>query len=149
MESKGKETIRAQDFNLSCVWYGDEDTNLYYPIRSFTELPANARERDVLIKAIFHTPCGVILNGYIGGINRTFAIGLFANNKIFHFNYNLFSLGCEQFEKLCKELPPGTFKNIHDAFPVRFETQYDFESYRNFTGTFDLFKKQKNPDTKK
>jgi hypothetical protein len=147
LNKQSKKSTWKEDFDTCSIWYYDEESDLYYPINSPDEIPDYADPRDLRIKAIFYTPSGEPLKGYIilpPDIKReVFSIGIFVNKKKFFFNDNLLDPSKDQLEDMLKELNSDKFRSEKDVFPVKYETDFNFEGYNNFQGTFDAFRKRK------
>ncbi|WP_430444406.1 hypothetical protein [Sphingorhabdus contaminans] len=75
------------DFFECPIWRYDYDDDLYYPVLETDDLPES--EQDLTIRAIFTTPSGKKIDGYVVGISRVFSIGLFGEDRFFYVNKNL------------------------------------------------------------
>jgi hypothetical protein len=147
MNKEGVKNTQKEDYDTCSIWYYDEESDLYYPINSPDEIPDYADPRDLSVKAIFYTPSGEPLKGYItlprDTKHEVFSIGIFVNGRQFFFNDNLPGPSKDQLEDMLKELDAGKFRSEKDIFPVRYETDFNFEGYNNFQGIFDAFRKRK------
>ncbi len=141
---KGKQVLLEPDFDAHPLWKCDEGDDLYYPIMAIEEFPEH--NRDLLIRAIFHAPSGIIFKGYLVGAINIYCIGLFYNSSMFIFNKNAPDFCLKQFSKLAEEIQIDMNRKIMipDIFPLKYETDIDLENYRNISGEFNAFEKIKD-----
>lgn len=131
-----------EHYNTFPMWRYNDENNLYYPIISPDEFPEDSR--DLSIKTTFISPIGIIFHGYIVGVKNIFSIGVFINNKTFHFNKNVPELSLEQFNDFIKELNLNKEIIISDIFPLQYKTEINLANYKDISGTFDVFEKLKD-----
>lgn len=134
VEPKAMKT--AADFFACPIWRYDEEDDLYHPVLDEGEIPES--ERDLSIRAIFTTPSGNKLDGYVVGISKIFSIGLFSHDRLYHANKNLGPESKEWMEEYVSKRPEMGLNSWKDLFPLRYTTQINRDGYRDFSGTFDL-----------
>lgn len=136
MAASAKKLLQPSDFDECPVWSYDEDGDNYYPVRVEGDLPEQSR--DLRILAEFVTPSGRKLRGYVGGVERVFAIGLFGEGRIFHVNKNLREPSKDQVQEFLAETGLASILAFESMFPMRFETQWENDTFANFSGVFDM-----------
>jgi hypothetical protein len=125
------------DFFACPIWRYDEDDDVYYPVLEEKEIPEF--EHDLRIRAVFTTPSGQKLDGYVVGISRVFSMGLFGREQVFNVNKNLKQLSEENMRALMADRPELGLKAVSDIFPLKYVTQIQRPGYRDFSGVFDLY----------
>lgn len=133
---EAKRLPNPSDFFACPIWRYDEDDDLYHPVLTEDEIPDS--ERDLSIRAVFTTPNGMALDGYVVGISRVFSISLFGKNELFHANQNLKPESREWMSQFIYNRPDLKLSSPDDLFPLRYTTQIDRDGYREFSGTFDI-----------
>jgi hypothetical protein len=121
------------------VWRFDDNGDVYYPVTTPDALPENIKDLRTSVK--LYSPNGSIFNGYIVGADKIFSIGIFNKGKTFHFNKNVpESLFMMQFKGLVSSLESGISIKESDLFPMKFETQFNWDEYgyNNFEGVFEI-----------
>lgn len=136
LENEPRKLLRPEDFAACALWKYDDEVDLYYPVLSAEQLPEAAR--DLMIRAEFRTPSGVLLNGYVVGIHGIFSIGLFGDDNIYYVNTNLLDLSRRQMQSLLANQPNLTGKTLEDLFPLEYVTTIREEAFSDFSGRFDL-----------
>lgn len=131
-----KDWLTPADFEDCPVWRYDEDADGYFAVRSLDDLPD--RVRDLSILAQFTTPGGIQLLGEIGGVDRVFAIGLFANDQVFFLNQNLKKEAREQAEAFLQASGLSDQLSYETLLPLRYETRWGGEVFNNFSGVFEM-----------
>jgi len=131
-----KRLTTPSDFFACPIWRYDEDDDLYHPVIEANEIPDS--ERDLSFRAVFVTPSGKKLDGYVVGILRVFSIGLFGRDRFYHANKNLGPESREWMSEFVSDNPDTGLTSWQDLFPLRYTTQINRDGYRDFSGTFDL-----------
>lgn len=132
-----KQLPTPADFFECAIWrYNDED-DLYYPVLTGEQMPES--ERDLSIRAVFSTPAGQELDGYVVGISRVFSMGLFGRDVIYNANKNLRALSEEWMQGFISERAELGPKSLSDIFPLKYTTQINRPGYHDFSGVFDLY----------
>lgn len=131
-----KKLPTPSDFFLCPIWRYDDEDDLYHPVQDAEELPES--ERDLSIRAIFTTPSGKKIDGYIVGISRVFSMGLFGEDRFFHANKNLIPETKEWMNEFITQRSDPELRSLKDLFPLHYTTQIDRIGYKDFSGTFDL-----------
>lgn len=124
------------DFFECPIWRYDDEDDLYYPILTPEDIPES--ERDLSIRAVFTTPSGKKLDGYVVGISRVFSIGLFGREGFFHANKNLKPESEGWMREFIQERPELGLSSPKDIFPLNYTTQIYQDGYADFSGTFNL-----------
>lgn len=135
-KSRGKRLTTPSDFFACPIWRFDDGDDNYYPVLNPDELPES--ERDLSIRALFVTPSGVRLDGYVVGISRVFSIGLFGRGRFFHANRNLGPESEKWMSEFIDDMSDPKLRSLKDLFPLKYSTQINREGYLDFSGTFDL-----------
>ena len=131
-----KDVLTPPDFKDCPVWRYDEDADGYFPVWGEDDLPE--RVRDLSLQADFTTPAGKALTGYIVGVENVFSIGLFFNERVYHFNKNLCDLSREQAEEFLTESGLAGELSYETLFPLRYETKWGGTTFNDFTGVFEM-----------
>lgn len=124
------------DFFACPVWRYDDEDDLYHPVFDTDELPES--EHNLSFRAVFTTPSGNKIDGYVVGISRVFSIGLFGEDHFFHANKNLGPESREWMNEFIAARSDSDLRSLEDLFPLRYATQINRIGYRDFSGTFDL-----------
>ena len=130
-----KDMKTAADFFACPIWRYDEEDDLYYPVMEESDIPES--ERDLSIRAVFVTPSGKKIDGYVVGISRVFSIGLFGENRLYHANKNLAPESREWMNEFISDHSELGANSWQDLFPLQY-TQINGDGYRDFSGKFDL-----------
>lgn len=131
-----KEWLTPADFDDCPVWRYDEDADGYFAVRCLDDVPE--RLGDLSILAQFTTPGGIQIRGEIGGVDRVFAIGLFAKEQIFIVNKNLGKRAREQAEAFLQASGLSNRLSYETLFPLRYETRWGGEVFNDFSGVFEM-----------
>lgn len=131
-----KNLTTPSDFFECAIWRYDEGDDLYHPVLAPDELPDS--ERDLSIRAVFTTPSGKKMDGYVVGISRVFSMGLFGREKLFHANKSLIHESEGWMRDFIQERPDLGLSSPEDIFPLKYDTQIHQDGYADFSGTFDL-----------
>lgn len=131
-----KDWLIPADFKDCPVWRYDEDAEGYFAVRSLDDLPE--RVRDLSILAQFTTPGGIQFLGEVGGVDRVFAIGLFANEQVFFLNKNLKKEAREQAEAFLQASGLSGQLSYEALFPLRYVTRWGGDVFNDFSGTFEM-----------
>lgn len=131
-----KKLTTPSDFFSCPVWRYDDEDDLYHPVLEENDIPES--ERDLSFRAIFTTPAGKKLDGYVVGISRVFSIGLFGGDRFYHANKNLGPESRVWMEEYVSNQPEIGINSWQDLFPLQYTTQMMREGYRDFSGIFDL-----------
>jgi hypothetical protein len=136
MSIKAKKTTCPSDFFECPLWRYDDSDDLYHPVETPDDLPES--ERELSTRAIFTTPSGKRLDGYVVGISRVFSIGLFSESRLYHANKNLKPETGKWMQDFVRARPDLDIAQWDELFPLKYETQIRRAGYRDFAGTFDL-----------
>lgn len=131
-----KDYLTPVDFEECPIWRYDEDTDSYFPVKNQDDLPE--RVRDLSLRSEFKTLEGKTLIGYIVGVESIFSIGIFFNERIYHFNKNLPDLSREQAEAFLAESGLSSELSFETLFPLRYETKWGGETFNDFAGVFEM-----------
>lgn len=131
-----KRLTTPSDFFACPIWRYDDEDDLYHPVLGEDEIPES--ERDLSFRALFVTPSGKRIDGYIVGISRVFSIALFGETRFYHANKNLGSESREWMSEFVSDHPEAGLSSWQDLFPLRYTTQINRHGYRDFSGTFNL-----------
>lgn len=131
-----KDWLTPADFEDCPVWGYEEDADGYFVVRGLDDLPQ--RLRDLSILAQFTTPSGIQIRGEISGVDRVFAIGLFANDQVFFINKNLIKESREQGEAFLQASGLSGRLSYETLFPLRYETRWGSEVFNDFSGVFEM-----------
>ncbi|MDN8618029.1 hypothetical protein [Variovorax ginsengisoli] len=131
-----KDYLTPSDFMEFPLWRYDEDADGYFPVRGEADLPG--RVRDLSLRAEFTTPAGNVFEGYIVGVENVFSIGLFGNERIYHFNKNLSDLSREQAEEFLAASGLSGKLHYEAMFPLRYETKWGSPLFNDFSGVFEM-----------
>jgi len=133
----GPTDIKTPSHFFECpIWRYEEDDDLYHPVMESDDLPDS--ESDLSIRALFVTPAGKTIDGYVVGISRVFSLTLFWKERLFHVNKNLIPESREFMLEFISERDDPDLRTLDDIFPLRYTTQINRLDYRDFSGTFDL-----------
>lgn len=131
-----KDLLIPSDFKDCPVWRYDEDADGYFAVTGLDDLPENVGDLSIL--AEFTTPGGNKIFGKIGGVERIFAIGLFAGESIFIINKNMGKDAREQAEEFLTESGLAGELSYETLFPLRYETKWGGTTFNDFTGVFEM-----------
>lgn len=131
-----KDLLTPSDFKDYPIWRYDEDADGYFPVVGEEDLPE--RVRDLRLRADFTAPTGKIIMGYIVGVEDVFSIGLFSNERIYHFNKNLCDLSREQAEEFIVENGLSSELSYKTMFPLRYEAKWGNSIFNDFSGVFEM-----------
>lgn len=139
--SNGKSKLTLEDWKQWPIWYMDWDVELYYPITDFEKFSEYVGDDQVKVQ--YTAPNGVKMNGYVSDVFCSlFYIEIFIEDEEIGFNIHmsLTSIAEEQLNKIRKHFPKGTFKDLHDLFPIKFKTDVNLDWWKEVEGTFDIFR---------
>jgi hypothetical protein len=136
IEIQSKKLPTSSDFFVCPIWRYDEDDDLYHPVSTEDEIPES--ERDLSIRAVFTTPSGAKIDGYVVGISRVFSIALFGSNGFFHANLNLGPESQQWMREFLADRIDLKISSPKEMFPLQYTTQINRVGYRDFSGIFDL-----------
>lgn len=131
-----KEWLAPEDFKACPIWRYDEDADGYFAVRDLDDLPELVRDLSIL--AEFTTPDGKRILGKIGGVERVFAIGLFAGGQIFIVNRNMPNDAREQAEEFLAASGLLGELSYESMFPLRYETKWGGPMFKDFSGVFEM-----------
>ena len=137
MAIEPKRLPTPSDFFECPIWRFDDEDDLDHPVLTPEEVPRS--ERDLSIRAVFTTPAGLKLDGYVVGISKVFSMALFGHDRFFHVNKNVKDLSEEQMRDFIADRPELGLKSVNDIFPLKYVTQIHRDGYRDFSGVFDLY----------
>lgn len=82
--NQGRGYLTLSDLKQHSIWKCDEIDDLMYPVISADDFPEDIF--DLSIRALFTTPCGVELLGYLVGVKNIYSIAIYVSDQIFYFN---------------------------------------------------------------
>ena len=136
MENNFKVVLQPSDFDVCPVWRFDEDADAYFPVRNANELPEQVR--DLRIASEFITRSGQKFQGYISGVDKVSSIGLFVDAQTYHANKNLYQPSRAQMIEFIAASRLDATLTFESMFPLHFETRWENEIFKNFTGIFEM-----------
>ncbi|WP_227815307.1 hypothetical protein [Nitrogeniibacter aestuarii] len=136
MEAKAKNNIVPGDFSACAAWRYEEDSDLYYPVRGEDDISESLR--DLSIRAVFTTPSGEKLDGYVVGTERIFSIGLFWGERTYHINKNLSGLSKEQVDEYLSQRGGASDLQYESMFPLHFQSRWGDDTFVDFSGVFEM-----------
>ena len=136
METEAKNDIGPRDFSACAAWRYEEGSDLYYPVRGEDDLPESLR--DLSIRAVFTTPSGEQLEGYVVGTERIFSIGLFLGDRTYHINKNLPGLSKEQVDEYLSQRGGTSDLQYESMFPLQFQSRWGGDTFVDFSGVFEM-----------
>ena len=136
MKTSGKISLVPPDFYNCPVWKYDEESDLYYPVFGIDDVPDLAR--DLRIRAVFTTPDGQTLDGYIVGIESIFSMALFFGDRIYNVNKNMLGPSRVRIYEYLRDRDTSEKMTFESMFPLKFETRWESEDFRNFSGVFEM-----------
>lgn len=134
----GKQYLTLEDLKQHSIWKFCDQDGLTYPVNCAEDFPED--QYDLSIRAMFTTPSGVDLLGYLVGIKNVFSIAILCEGQEFYFNRNLPQDYPEKLSKLSKIL--GRKLTMKDFSPLKYVTNIDLDGFKNIEGEFDLMKKR-------
>lgn len=117
-------------FERHPVWKWNATADGHCPVEDFDPLPTN--EATLFMKATFTMASGEVVDGYLVGLDRFYAFGLFVDSEEYVVNLRL----PETAEAAAAAISGGLGKPI-SLFPLSFETDFHFAGKPRITGVLE------------
>lgn len=117
-------------FDRHPVWKWNATADGHCPVENFDPLPKD--ESTLFIKAIFTAASGEVFDGYLVGLERFYAFGLFVSEEEYVINLRL-----PETAKAAEVAISGTLGKSVRLFPLRYETSLHFAGEPRIAGTLD------------
>ena len=137
---KGLPYLTEKDLDSHPIWVERGEEDYYYPVYGPDDFPED--DRCLQIKAEFTSPNNMKFKGAIAGLFDIICIKIFIKNDIYYFNYNMEEDNLEYLSEINKHL--NTNMTPKDFSPLKYTTKIDLENFKNVSGEFVVFGKDKS-----